>query len=141
MNTADLRSLFSNLVRLESRLRAQVDGRLRSEVGVTVSQFEVLDAVFGTEDCQVRDIALALSLTTGGSSKLVDRLEELGLCERRPNPGDRRSSIVALTQEGIRRRAGACVIIEQVLREEIGAALPHGSLAELMSLLRALGAP
>jgi DNA-binding MarR family transcriptional regulator len=36
---------------------------------------------------------------------LVDRLERLGLVERRPNPADRRSRLLALTPAGRRLRA------------------------------------
>jgi hypothetical protein len=51
----------------------------------------------------VFDIAEELSLTVGGTSKLVDRIEAAGHCVRRANPDDRRSSIIELTP---RRAAG-----------------------------------
>ena len=46
------------------------------------------------------DIARALEITVGGTSQAVDRLEAVGYCVRRPNPADRRSSIVELTPAG-----------------------------------------
>jgi DNA-binding MarR family transcriptional regulator len=33
-------------------------------------------------------------------TKLLDRLEAKGLIERHPNPGDRRSVVIALTEHG-----------------------------------------
>jgi DNA-binding MarR family transcriptional regulator len=41
-----------------------------------------------------------LGTDTAGMTKLADRLEAKHLVERRPNPADRRSVIVALTEHG-----------------------------------------
>jgi DNA-binding MarR family transcriptional regulator len=38
--------------------------------------------------CRVYDIAHELGITTGGTSKLVDRIEARGYCRRLPNPDD-----------------------------------------------------
>jgi DNA-binding MarR family transcriptional regulator len=50
----------------------------------------------------VYDIAHELAITTGGTSKLVDRIEASGYCRRLPNPADRRSSLLELTPAGQR---------------------------------------
>jgi DNA-binding MarR family transcriptional regulator len=39
-------------------------------------------------------------LSSGGMTKRLDRLAEAGLVERRPDPSDRRSTLVALTAKG-----------------------------------------
>ncbi len=39
-------------------------------------------------------------LTSGGITKRLDRLAEAGLVERRPDPGDRRGTLVRLTRRG-----------------------------------------
>jgi DNA-binding MarR family transcriptional regulator len=46
------------------------------------------------------EIARALMLSPAGVTSRVDRLEALGLLERRPDPDDRRSVTVALTDAG-----------------------------------------
>jgi len=46
------------------------------------------------------EIARALMLSPAGVTSRLDRLEALGLLERRPDPDDRRSVTVALTDEG-----------------------------------------
>ena len=39
-------------------------------------------------------------LSAGGMTKRLDRLEDAGLVERRPDPGDRRGTLVGLTKRG-----------------------------------------
>lgn len=42
----------------------------------------------------------ATMLSSGGITKRLDRLAEAGLVERRPDPGDRRGTLVRLTRKG-----------------------------------------
>ena len=42
----------------------------------------------------------ATMLSSGGTTKRLDRLAEAGLIERRPDPGDRRGTLVRLTRKG-----------------------------------------
>ena len=52
------------------------------------------------------ELADLLTISRGGATKLVDRLEEAGLLRREPAPGDRRGSYAVLTRagEGMLRR-------------------------------------
>jgi DNA-binding MarR family transcriptional regulator len=40
--------------------------------------------------------------TSGGMTKMIDRLERAGLVERFPDPDDRRALLIGLTRKGIR---------------------------------------
>ena len=42
----------------------------------------------------------ATMLSSGGMTKRLDRLAEAGLVERRPDPSDRRGTLVGLTKQG-----------------------------------------
>ncbi|NNC23571.1 MarR family transcriptional regulator [Salinisphaera sp. USBA-960] len=42
-----------------------------------------------------------LMFSSGGMTNQLDRLEKAGLIARRPNPADRRSMLVTLTEEGL----------------------------------------
>lgn len=130
-----LRQLFSDVVRLEIELWDAVDRRLRETPGISMGDFDVMQVVARTESCRVYDIAEQLSITVGGTSKAVDRLEARGHVARRSNPGDRRSSIIELTAGGeqVFARAGAVVDAELELR--LGSVLPADSLAQLGSLI------
>jgi DNA-binding MarR family transcriptional regulator len=46
-------------------------------------------------------LAQWLQLTSGGMTNRLDRLEELALVARRPDPNDRRGTLVGLTNAGI----------------------------------------
>lgn len=105
-SAVELGVLFSDLVRLETELWDVVDRRLRRDHDLPLSWFEPMQVIDRVEDCRVADIAEALSITVGGVSKLVDRIERAKWCERAPNPNDARSSVLALTPAG-RRVLGA----------------------------------
>jgi DNA-binding MarR family transcriptional regulator len=83
----------------------------------------------------VYDIAEELSITIGGTSKLVDRIEAAGYCIRRTNPDDRRSSIIELTASGRRVLAKAAKLFEDELQIRIGSAVPERSLRQFYSTL------
>jgi MarR family transcriptional regulator, organic hydroperoxide resistance regulator len=88
----------------------------------------------------VYDIAGVLSLTTGGVSKLVDAIETSGYCKRRPNPDDRRSSIIELTPAGRKALARATKTFEGELQLRLGSSVPAHTLAQFSSSLKALRA-
>jgi DNA-binding MarR family transcriptional regulator len=46
------------------------------------------------------DLMEATMLSSGGMTKRLDRLAAAGLVERRPDPGDRRGTLVRLTRKG-----------------------------------------
>jgi DNA-binding MarR family transcriptional regulator len=131
----ELRQLFSDVVRLEIELWDAVDRRLRETPGISMGDFDVMQVVARTASCRVYDIAEQLSITVGGTSKAVDRLERRGHVARRSNPGDRRSSIIELTPEGAEALAGAGVVVDDELQLRLGAVLSTESLAQLGSLI------
>jgi MarR family transcriptional regulator, organic hydroperoxide resistance regulator len=134
----DLKVLFSELVRLETELWDAVAERLRRDHGVNLPTFEFIQVISRVPGSRVQDIAASLSITVGGTSKIVDRIEAAGLCARRANPGDRRSSIIELTPAGKRLLARATVTVEDELRRLLGTAVPERSLAQFTRILTKL---
>jgi MarR family transcriptional regulator, organic hydroperoxide resistance regulator len=111
----DLKVLFHELIRVEIELWDAVDARLRDECGLPLSRFEPMQVIAGRSACRVQDIAAELVITVGGASKLVDRIEAAGHCQRRANPHDRRSSLIELTPTGRRLLATAATAFEDEL--------------------------
>lgn len=134
----DLRFLFSQLVRLETELWNAVEGRLRADFGVTLPVFEFLQVISRTPDCRVQDIAAELSITVGGTSKIVDRIEASGYCARSANPSDRRSSIIKLTPAGKRLLPRLTAAVDDELRSRLGTGVADKSLIQLTKTLTRL---
>jgi MarR family transcriptional regulator, organic hydroperoxide resistance regulator len=134
----DLKQLFSDLVRFETELWNAVDARLRAEHDLPLHRFEPMQVIAQTPNCRVYDIVGALSLTTGGVSKIVDTIEAAGHCTRRPNPGDRRSSIIELTPAGRKLMTRATKTFETELEARLGTALTDRSLSQFTGALSAL---
>lgn len=137
MDVPELRRLFDDLVRVEIALWDAVDRRLRRDLGLPLGRAEVLRVVATTPSCRVQDVAGALSITVGAVSKLVDRLEASGLCARRAHPGDRRSSLVELTEEGRRVHTAAETILQDELDRRLGELPGLGELASFLAATRA----
>ncbi|MEU6480343.1 MarR family transcriptional regulator [Streptomyces sp. NPDC047017] len=119
----DLPAFFADLVRCETRLYNALNDRLREGHGIVTSQFEFLRFVRDRPGCRVADIAGEFAIGIGATSKGVDRLEKLGWVTRRPNPADRRSSLLALTDDGVRLAEAAEATFTEALTELIGDAL------------------
>jgi len=140
----DLPVLFADLVRLEIELWDAVEARLRADLGVGLGTAQTLAVVAAVADCRVHDVVRGLSITVGGASKTVDRLERDGLVVRRPHPSDRRSSVIALTDEGATTHARAQRLIAAELDARIGGVLSdraldqvHRAIAKLRAALAA----
>lgn len=131
----DLRALFSELIRFETELWNAVDARLRDDCDLPLTQFEPMQIIGRSQVCRVNDIAVELSISVGGTSKLVDRIEASGHCRRRPNPGDRRSSLIELTPAGRRLLASATEAFDDELRTRLGSTVSERSLQQFSTTL------
>jgi DNA-binding MarR family transcriptional regulator len=134
----DLQVLFSQLVRFETELWDAVDARLRADCDLPLSRFEPMQVISRRTNCRVYDVADELSITVGGTSKLIDRIEASGYCRRRPNPQDRRSSIIELTGAGKRVLAKATTSFEAELQVWFGSAQSERQLRQLTTTLEKL---
>ncbi len=137
-NTSGLPELFGELVRLEIELWDAVDARLLADHGLTLGRFLPMQVLARRPGCRVQDIAEELAITVGGASKVVDRIAAAGHCVRRPNPGDRRSSLIELTPAGERVLAAATASYTGELDRRLGGALGRAEVHDLTATLSRL---
>jgi MarR family transcriptional regulator, organic hydroperoxide resistance regulator len=137
---SNLRQVFNDLIRFEIELWNAVDARLKREFDLPLTHFEPMSVMDRLPNCRVYDIATELGITTGGTSKLVDRIEASGYCRRLPNPEDRRSSLLELTPEGKRMFTEAGKAFDDELERRLGAAVPERTLRQFAATLARLRA-
>jgi MarR family transcriptional regulator, multiple antibiotic resistance protein MarR len=133
-----LNTLFTDLVRVETRLYNVVEQRVKAEAGVGAGHFELLRYVRDHPGARVADLASAFAIGVGTTSKIVDRLETQGWLERRPNPANRRSSLLALTPAGESAVSRAEPAWQAALRDILGEAITPEELTTLSLALRSL---
>ena len=90
------------IVRSHRRLTESLGRELEQSVGIPLVFFDVLIHVGGAPEGRLTMSTLStnVALTTGGVTRLVDRMAEAGLVARENCPSDRRSIYVVLTPEG-----------------------------------------
>jgi DNA-binding MarR family transcriptional regulator len=120
-----LTTYFDALVRHETDLWNAVDRRMTGEV-VRMGRLQVLRLIASAEGgARVQDIADGVGTTIGAASRLVERLLGDGLVDRAPDPVDRRSVRVTLTQAGGTALADSLARFEAVLAEALAGVDPE----------------
>ena len=93
---------FGRLFEAHAKLTHQLNTELEEAVGIPLSWYGVLLLV-GRSPEGVRPIGElinATAFTSGGVTRLVDRMERAGYVRRSPCPSDRRVQFVGLTDAG-----------------------------------------
>ena len=88
----------------------------------------------GPEGARIGELAERAKLTNQSVGDLVDYLEEHGYVERRPDPRNRRATLVCFTERGW-DEADACARILDHLDEELTRQLGTDKLQQLQGLL------
>lgn len=93
---------FGRLLGAANRLEYVLGRAIEQECGISHLMFEVLLILSraGGPGLPMRTISREQVLTTGGVTRLVDRMEAAGLVERVEDPGDRRGRLVRITPAG-----------------------------------------
>jgi DNA-binding MarR family transcriptional regulator len=134
--TTRLADVFTHVAK---RLRGRWIHQL-APLGLTPGQGRALGAIARAGDgIRMADLAGRLDIVPRSATSVVDGLEEQGLVLRRPDPGDRRSLLVSLTE------AGRLLVsrIEEAKRgaaEEMFGTLPPAEREQLLAVLLRLDA-
>jgi MarR family transcriptional regulator, transcriptional regulator for hemolysin len=140
------RQLVAQLVESSRLLRNYIDQRAKSR-GTTRAQWIVLFRLRQQEGLSQVDLADVLELQPISLVRLLDRLVEHGLLERRHDPKDRRANRLFLTASGKQlvddldslRDAIASDVLQDLSGEAIETSL--GALREIKDRIKALSDP
>jgi DNA-binding MarR family transcriptional regulator len=73
--------------------------------GLNATDMECLRLLFLKGTATPSELARQTGLTSGAATAMLDRLERAGLIERRPNPDDRRGTLVSAAESARERAA------------------------------------
>lgn len=73
--------------------------------GLNVTDMECLRLLFQKGIATPSELARHTGLTSGATTAMLDRLEKAGLIKRRPNPNDRRGTLIAPAESSAEKMA------------------------------------
>jgi len=131
---------FGRLQGAANRLEYLLGRAIEQECGISHLMFEVLLILgrAGGEGLSMGVISQEQVLTTGGATRLVDRMAAAGLVERAEDPGDRRSRLVRLTPLGQQTVVRAARVHAENIERYFVAPLPASHRERFMEDLRIL---
>ena len=134
--------LFALLWETTARLARDLDLEMEARGAVPLAWFEVMLRLEEATEGHLRmtEVAEAIVHSSGGTTRLVDRLEEAGLVARQLCPSDRRAIHVALTDAGRERLAQSKLVHIEILDARLSQRLDAAERAQLLQLLSTLNA-
>jgi DNA-binding MarR family transcriptional regulator len=113
--------LWVRLLRCSRSIEAELRERLKREFDTTLPRFDVMAALYRAPDGMLMsDLSRFLLVSNGNVTGIVDRLVSEGLVTRARRNGDRRTSMVRLTEEGTRTFARIATAHESWIGELLG---------------------
>jgi DNA-binding MarR family transcriptional regulator len=112
-------AVLGRLSEAAERVRRDHLDPLFATAGLQPGEFDVLATLRRSgEPCMLSPTKLyeAAMISSGGMTNRIDRLEQAGLVERRPDPNDRRGRLIALTAAG--RQLIDETVVRHVANEE-----------------------
>lgn len=126
-------AFLNSLTVLSRRIRTLFNARV-TKSGLTYPRARALLRLSQHEPVSQKFLACELELEQPTLARLLDRMEDLDLIERTPNPSDGRAKLVHLTPHG-REQAQTVVRISQKLKEEIFAGLSLNQIENTIEVL------
>jgi len=105
-------SPLSALTTRNTRLFTLVLERELKKTGLRIGQLPVLQALQDGKTLNQKALADFADIEQPGMTTLLARMERDGLIQRRPDPTDRRSTLVTLTRDGQRKSRNIVPVME-----------------------------
>jgi DNA-binding MarR family transcriptional regulator len=136
LSDAQLRECWRALESSSTVVRTRIQRQLHTETGLPAGWSDVLLLLAGAPHHRqpMHVAARQTGLTSGGFTKLADRMQQAGLITRDHATDDRRIIYLTLTRHGAQKAADTERIRTAVLRHELAAV----SSKDLLSLTKAM---
>ncbi|HVB52085.1 MAG TPA: MarR family transcriptional regulator [Acidimicrobiales bacterium] len=136
-------ALFGLLLETNARLSKELGAELETSCQLPLAWFEVLLRLRRSSDGRLKmsQMADAIVHSTGGTTRLIDRLAEADLVKREHCPSDRRAIFVAITDVGNAKLDEALGVHLSYLDNHLAARLNDTERSSLTALLTKLNAP
>lgn len=110
---------WRGLIRLRESVTREIDQRLRRSGLISLADYGVLITLVTEPGGKLRmsDLGARRMLTPSGITRVVLRLEELGLLQREPDPADGRAAFAVLTKKGLKALRRAQVVHHAAVRD------------------------
>src|SRR5665213_1524402 len=135
--------LFGLLLETNARLTKDLGAALESSCQLPLAWFEVLLQLRQSSDGRLKmsQMAEAIVHSTGGTTRLIDRLAEAEFVKRENCPSDRRAIYVAITDAGNTKLDEALSVHLSYLDDHLATRLSNAERSSLTALLTKLNAP
>lgn len=131
------RQAVNHMLHFSFALKAEIEGRLGTELGIGLADHEALINIhLGESELNMSDLAEQLILSRGGITKLVDRLEAAGYLRRAPSSEDRRVTKIEITQPGIDLVTRSRAVIDEIVVERFTKRITEDEAQFLKDLIR-----
>jgi DNA-binding MarR family transcriptional regulator len=120
MTTAPSKALIGALLHEIDRLIRRRFDRFAETTGMSRAQWHVLARVSRTEGVNQAMLADQIGVEPITISRMIDRLEALGLIERRPDPADRRARLLYTTEAARPGLAEMKTVVRSLFGEAFG---------------------
>ena len=113
--------LWIRLLRASRTIEAELRERLKKEFATTLPRFDVMAALYrAPEGMLMSDLSRFLLVSNGNVTGIIDRLVSEGLVLRARRNGDRRTSMVRLTEAGVTQFGAIAAAHESWIGELLG---------------------
>jgi MarR family transcriptional regulator, 2-MHQ and catechol-resistance regulon repressor len=132
--------LMGLLTEVDGRLRRVVGAALEEACGLSMLSFEVLIRLVRAPEGRLTmsEVADQTVHTSGGTTRLVDRMEAAGLVRRVACPNDRRTTYVEMTELGTTTLEAALAAHLEILEEHLTSQLSQEERSVLITALTKL---
>lgn len=114
-----------------------LDHELQEQAGMTLRWYDVLVNLEEAErPVRMNELAARILASKSGLTRVIDRMEEDGLVERRRPPDDRRAIEVVMTPKGADALRAARVVHRRGIDEHFARHLDDAAFAALLAALR-----